>query len=83
MQAPLNYGPAYKEAFDSAYPDLAKEFGTLLHRGYLEVLRDVEDLSSVLQPDFIHPNAKGVEMIVQDVGPSVLDLINVAASGAD
>jgi acyl-CoA thioesterase-1 len=78
MQAPGNYGPDYKANFDALFPDLAQEYGTLFHIGYLEALRDTPDLSTVLQRDFIHPNAVGVDMIVKDIGPTVLELISVA-----
>ena len=32
-------------------------------------------LAELMQPDGIHPNAKGVALIVEDMGPSVLELI--------
>ena len=33
-----------------------------------------------MQPDGIHPNAAGVAMIVEAMGPSVLDLIDRSAT---
>jgi acyl-CoA thioesterase-1 len=82
MEAPGNYGPDYKAAFDAAYADLAAEYGTLLHPNFLRALTADTDLGTALrlymQPDGIHPNADGVALIVADVGPYVLDLISRA-----
>ena len=78
MQAPGNYGPAYKERFDAIYPDLAAAYGASLVPGFFDGLAAEEnDLSSVsefMQPDGIHPNAAGVGRIVAAMGPAVLAL---------
>ncbi len=78
MQAPGNYGPAYKERFDAIYPDLAAAYGASLVPGFFDGLAAEEnDLSSVsefMQPDGIHPNAAGVARIVAAMGPAVLAL---------
>jgi len=83
MVAPGNYGPDYKTAFDAAYPDLAAEYGAVLHPNFLRALSADTDLGTALsrymQPDGIHPNAEGVALIVEDVGPSVLELLDRAA----
>lgn len=78
MRAPLNYGPAYKEAFDTLYPDLAQEFGTLHVESFLDGLgtTDPAALRDLMQADGIHPNAAGVALIVEALGPSVTELIN-------
>ena len=79
MQAPGNYGPDYKAAFDGMYPDLAAEFGTLYLDSFFAGLGGPEvDPSAVrafMQPDGIHPNAEGVARIVEGIGPAVRDLI--------
>ncbi len=78
-----NYGPDYRMAFNAIYPDLADEYGTLLILDYFAALpKDMADLSPYVQDDGTHPNAKGVSLIVQDIGPKVQDLIarSVAAS---
>jgi hypothetical protein len=36
----------------------------------------------LMQPDGIHPSAEGVALIVQEIGPKVLDLIARAGSQA-
>ncbi|MBW4709794.1 arylesterase [Roseobacter sp. YSTF-M11] len=82
MQAPGNYGPEYKEAFDAMYPDLAWEYGTLFAPSFFAGLdADGGDPASVradMQPDGIHPNAGGVAKIVAALGPEVLALIERA-----
>lgn len=79
MQAPLNYGPDYKAAFDAIYPDLAKEYGALYDPFFLEGLVGEPGL---FQSDGIHPNAAGVAKLVERFGPLVLDLIARAESGS-
>ncbi len=71
MQAPLNYGPEFKEAFDGMYPELAAEHGALLYPSFLEGVID----PALMQTDGIHPNPDGVARIVEGIGPLVLDLL--------
>lgn len=77
ITAPPNYGPDYKAAFEAIYPDLSEIYGTLLYPDFLApLLADRERaLREWMQPDGIHPNAAGVALIVEAMGPSVLDLI--------
>lgn len=75
MEAPLNYGPDYKAAFDAIYPDLAAEFGTLYAESFLAPVTAAPDLRAVLQADGIHPNAAGVALIVDALGPAVEALV--------
>ena len=83
MQAPGNYGPAYKERFDAIYPDLAAEFGADLVPGFFDGLaaegNDLSSVSDLMQPDGIHPNAAGVARIVAAMGPAVLALVGESA----
>lgn len=84
LQAPGNFGPAYKSQFDSIYPELAEEYGTLYMQSFFAGLseagqpQDPASLRRWFQSDGIHPNAKGVARIVDAVGPSVLELIERA-----
>jgi acyl-CoA thioesterase-1 len=82
MEAPGNYGPDYKSAFDAAYADLAAEYDAVLHPDFLRALTADTDLATALgrymQSDGIHPNAEGVALIVDDLGPSVLELLDRA-----
>ncbi len=79
MQAPGNYGPEYKEAFDALYPELAQTYGTLFYDSFLGGLGsdDPAELRPFLQADGIHPNAEGVVQIVEGIGPSVVELVDL------
>lgn len=82
FRAPLNYGPEYKAAFDGAYPDLAEIYDILFYPFYFEGLgvgENTVEMIDFLQADATHPNAEGVRMIVEALGPSVLSLLSVAA----
>lgn len=81
MEAPGNYGPAYKADFDAIYPDLAAQYDVVFQDSFFSgltkdgVAPDPSTLRAFLQNDGIHPNALGVERIVAGVGPKVLELI--------
>jgi acyl-CoA thioesterase-1 len=81
MQAPGNYGPEFKVAFDAMYPDLADAYGVLHVESFLGALGEAAEadpraaLSTYMQPDGIHPNAAGVGLIVEALGPEVERLI--------
>ncbi len=75
MLAPPNYGEAYRAEFDAIYPDLAEKYGVALYPFFLAGLgqaRGVSELFALMQADGMHPNAKGVKLIVADIGPAVL-----------
>ncbi len=72
MKAQRNLGPAYVTAFDSLYPDLAREFKVPLYPFFLEGVASEPSLS--LQ-DGLHPNAQGVEKIVSNILPQVEDFL--------
>lgn len=75
MQAPGNYGPEYKAAFDALYPELAQSYDTLYAQSFFGSLLEEDDLAAFMQYDGIHPNAEGVARIVADLGPKVEALI--------
>ncbi|MCE8008398.1 arylesterase [Aestuariivita sp.] len=85
IEAPNNYGPDYKAAFDAIYPELSKAYGTLYLASFFVGLGEAADnpamLGDVMQSDGIHPNAAGVARIVEGIGPSVLDLITRTGEG--
>jgi acyl-CoA thioesterase-1 len=76
LRAPPNYGPDYQTAFEAIYPDLAEEFGALLFANMFAPMADRlangQWFADLMQPDGLHPNATGVKLIVEAVGPSVL-----------
>jgi acyl-CoA thioesterase I len=85
LRAPGNYGPEFKEAFDAIYPELADEFDVLHEESFLAPLEAARDagrpLSELMQPDGIHPSAEGVDMVVEALGPRVLELVEQAQAG--
>ncbi len=87
VDAPSNYGADYEAAFDTMYSALAEEFGTLLYPNFLGALAARNDTTDTLrrfmQTDGIHPNAEGVALIVEDVGPSVLKLVMAVGGGGE
>jgi len=80
LQAPANYGPEYKQAFDRIYPALAEQYGTLHFESFFNGLGVIDpgQARPFFQPDGIHPNAEGVVRIVEGIGPAVIDLIEAA-----
>ncbi|MEO0822540.1 MAG: arylesterase [Pseudomonadota bacterium] len=84
MEAPLNYGPDYKEAFDGMYPALAERYDTLLHPSFFEGLASGETGANqdLFQNDGIHPNAEGVGLMVEAIGARVIELVDRARAGA-
>ena len=80
MEAPNNYGPDFKQAFDAMYPELAAEYDALLYPSFLRPLvhADLGAAQAYFQADGIHPNAEGVQIVVQAIGPSVVELIERA-----
>ncbi len=83
MEAPSNYGAEFKMEFDAIYPDLAEDFGVLYYPNFLAGIAALPDralaVEAYLQPDRIHPNAEGVALLVEAMGPSVLDLVQSAS----
>lgn len=77
IRAPANYGPDFTRDFNAMYPELAEAHGALLHADIFAGLGEgtPDALREFFQPDGIHPNAEGVSKIVDDLGLSVLALI--------
>ncbi len=75
MKAPRNYGEAYAKKFDQVFPDLAKKHHVLLYPFFLDGVVLHADL---LQADGLHPNPKGVDVIVKNITPMVVRLVEEA-----
>jgi acyl-CoA thioesterase-1 len=72
MKAPRNLGPDYDRQFDAIYPKLAHDYGDML---YPFVLQGVALDPALNQADGLHPNPKGVQVIVAHLLPYVRKLI--------
>jgi acyl-CoA thioesterase-1 len=68
MRAAPNLGPDYVASFDVMYPALAKAHGVARYPFFLA---GVAGDRTLLQADGLHPNARGVEIIVARMLPSV------------
>jgi acyl-CoA thioesterase-1 len=79
MLAPPNLGADYGREFAGMFHDLAREKpGVSLYAFFLEGVASDPALN---QPDGIHPNARGVDIIVDRILPAVEALIERVPSG--
>jgi acyl-CoA thioesterase-1 len=76
MLAPPNLGADYKTAFDALYPELAKAHD-LLFLPFL--LQDVAQDSALNQADGLHPNGKGVAVMVRHLLPLITEAMDRVA----
>jgi acyl-CoA thioesterase I len=75
MRAAPNLGVDYGNAFEAIYPDLAAKYGVLLYPFFLD---GVAGNLKLTQPDGMHPNPAGVDIIVERILPKVEELIERA-----
>jgi acyl-CoA thioesterase-1 len=68
MLAPPNFGADYGARFNSIYPDLAKQFDVPLYPFFLDGVAAEAKLN---QADGIHPTAEGVDIVVNNMLPTV------------
>jgi acyl-CoA thioesterase-1 len=68
MKAAPNMGPTYRNSFDAMYPRLAKAHGARLYPFFLD---GVAGNRLLLQADGLHPNPKGVSIVVGRMVPAV------------
>ncbi len=68
MYASRNLGADYVRRFDAIYKDIAETHGLVLYTFFLEGVAGDRALNL---PDGLHPTAKGVEIIVARILPSV------------
>jgi len=72
MLAPANWGREYQQEFAAIYPDLAKKHNVPLYPFFLDGVATDPALN---QPDGLHPNAKGAEIIADKIAPLVARLV--------
>jgi acyl-CoA thioesterase I len=75
MRAAPNLGGEYSGEFSPIYSALAKSYDVSLYPFFLDGVAGDPKLD---QPDGLHPNAQGVEIIVQKILPSVEALLKQA-----
>lgn len=72
MLAPPNYGKEFEAEFKAVFTRLAAEHDVVFYPFFLD---GVAGDPRLCLPDGLHPNAKGVEMIVERILPSVRKLL--------
>ena len=75
MKAPPNLGGEYGGEFNRIFPSLASKHSVALLPFFLEGVAAVPELN---QDDGIHPNEKGVDVIVQNLLPLIKQLLKKA-----
>lgn len=82
MRAPRNLGAEYIAAFDAIFPDLAKQHGLPFYPFFLDKVALRPDLNL---DDGMHPNPRGVDVIVKSILPNMkrwlADLAKTRKSG--
>ena len=68
MRAAPNLGPDYARSFEAMYPALARKHRVPLYPFFLS---GVAGQRQLIQADGLHPNARGVAIIVHRILPSV------------
>ena len=80
QRASGNFGATYQQEFDAIYPALADQYGAALFADFLKGLNDLPDRDQVvaryLQPDGLHPNAMGVQLVVAAMGPVIMEWLD-------
>ncbi len=72
MLAPPNMGEDYEKAFNPIYEKLAEKYGIPLYPFFLDGVMTHPDK---LLEDGMHPNATGVDVMVENISPMVEKLI--------
>ena len=84
MLAPPNWGEEYRQAFDRIYPELARSDAVPIYPFFLEGVALKPQLN---QPDGLHPNERGVMVLVDRIAPVIrrwfMDHRNPAPRGPD
>ena len=76
MRAAPNLGADYQKAFDAIYPKLAEKYGVPLYPFFLD---GVAGMPALQLEDGLHPNARGVDRMVEGILPTVEK--SIAATG--
>ncbi len=79
-EAPSNFGQEYKQEFERIYNDLGEKYDVLLFPRVFAPLQELGSNDEIrmkyFQDDQLHPNAEGVQIIVNAMGQMVLSLID-------
>ncbi|OCJ10937.1 arylesterase [Rhizobium sp. AC27/96] len=79
MLAPPNMGPDYAEKFNPIYKRLADKYQVTLYPFFLDGVAAQADLQL---DDGMHPNPKGVDVMVERILPAVIKFVGMIDAGA-
>ncbi|BCH06706.1 arylesterase [Mesorhizobium sp. 131-3-5] len=79
MRAAPNLGADYQTAFDAIFPELAKKYDVPLYPFFLD---GVAGQPGMQLEDGLHPSAKGVDLMVERILPTVEKAIAAVPGGA-
>ncbi|MBB6485323.1 arylesterase [Rhizobium lusitanum] len=79
MLAPPNMGPDYAEKFNPIYKRLADKYQLALYPFFLDGVAAQADLQL---SDGMHPNPKGVDVMVERILPAVIKFVGMIDAGA-
>lgn len=79
MRSAPNLGADYQAAFDAIYPDLAKKYDVALYPFFLD---GVAGQPGLQLEDGMHPNATGVDRMVERILPTVEKAIAAVPGGS-
>lgn len=69
---PPNYGPDYIHSFDQVYRDLAAKHHVAL---VPMIYKNLVNVPNAIQPDGIHPTAKGAQIVAETLYPALKPLL--------
>jgi acyl-CoA thioesterase-1 len=78
MRAAPNLGADYQNAFDAIFPDLAGKYDAVLYPFFLD---GVAGQPGLQLEDGLHPNARGVDLMVERILPTVEKAIAAVPGG--
>ncbi|MCE5974462.1 arylesterase [Sinirhodobacter sp. WL0062] len=85
LPAPGNYGPRYKADFDAIWPELAAKYDAVLLPDLLAPIAELPPKDragrNLMQDDNIHPAPAGVALVIEALGPKVLELLAKVPAG--
>ena len=85
LPAPGNYGPRYKADFDAIWPELAAKYNAVLLPDLLAPIAELPPKDragrNLMQDDNIHPAPAGVALVIEALGPKVLELLAKVPAG--